>query len=150
MWYPHPLWCHLTHNCQDVVIKVRKHSFITTRNPKWPPIWPSSPRWFVKNVITFPTFNTEIWFWCIFLHFGAYKLFVQLIPTCTIMLSCTDSWHNFVRKKENFFRTTTNPRWIPRKSHDDIHNYYYLYIVQIVLFRTYVDIAKSTASFYDS
>ena len=37
------------------------------------------------------------------------------------MLSCTDSQHNFVRKKK-YIRTAWNPRWIPRKSHDYIHH----------------------------
>ena len=41
---------------------------------------------------------------------------------------------------EFFFRTTWNPRWIPRKSQDYIHNCNYLYIVRIVLFRTNNDI----------
>ena len=41
LWYLHPLWFHFTQNCQDVVIKERKHVFITTWNPRWLPVWPS-------------------------------------------------------------------------------------------------------------
>ena len=46
-----------------------KHVSITTWNPRWPPIWSSLLRWFVK-LNNFPNIQHICWFWCLLLHFG--------------------------------------------------------------------------------